>query len=154
MNRGIALGVAADQLVLAIDANVVLVTVVAFSALLGPTRVLVLLRVLGRLLLPYLGRFAPFDRLVLVIEITITTWRSASLKESYSGDLRALKAHVYAGSIAAGDVRLASKVSFRIPAISTLMIPLPAPSLPPPATTSGTNLNPLFARALPTSIVA
>jgi hypothetical protein len=71
VNRGIALGVAADQLVLAIDANVVLVTVVAFSALLGPTRVLVLLRVLGRLLLPYLGRFAPFDRLVLVTAVAL-----------------------------------------------------------------------------------
>ena len=71
MHRGVGLGVAADQLVLAVDADVVLVAVEALVVLLGPAGVLVLLRILGWLFLPALGRLAGLDRLVLLAAVVL-----------------------------------------------------------------------------------
>src|SRR5262245_23594090 len=58
VHRGVGPGPAADQLVLAVDADVVLVAVEALAVLLGPARILVLLCSPGRLFLPALGRLA------------------------------------------------------------------------------------------------
>src|SRR5262245_34308006 len=71
VHRGVGLGPAADQLVLAVDADVVLVAVVALVVLLGPARILVLLRSLGRLVLPALGRPAGLDRRVLLAAVVL-----------------------------------------------------------------------------------
>src|SRR5262245_23247149 len=71
MHRGIRLGVAADQLVLAVDADVVLVAVEALVVLLGPARVFVLLRILGSLFLPTLRRLTRLDRLVLFAGVVL-----------------------------------------------------------------------------------
>ena len=65
VDGGVGLGIAANDLVLAIDADVVLVAVEALVVLLGPACVLILLRVLGRIFFPPLRRLARFDRLVL-----------------------------------------------------------------------------------------
>src|SRR5262249_17010435 len=65
VNRGVRRGIAADQLVLAVDVNVVLVAVVALAVLLRPPGIPVLLRLFGWFVLPALGRLTRFDRLVL-----------------------------------------------------------------------------------------
>src|SRR5215475_330828 len=65
VDGGVGLGIAANDLVLAIDADVVLVAVEALVILLGPAGVLILLRILGRHFVPPLRRLAGFDRLVL-----------------------------------------------------------------------------------------
>src|SRR5215467_14727739 len=65
VDGGVGLRIAANDLVLAVDADVVLVAVEALVVLLGPTRVLILLGVLGRLFFPPLRRLARFDRVVL-----------------------------------------------------------------------------------------
>src|SRR5207237_7552749 len=61
----------ADQLVRLVHAEVVLVAVEALVVLLRPARVLVLLCILGRLLLPSLRRLAGPDRLVLLLAVTL-----------------------------------------------------------------------------------
>src|ERR1700682_4248545 len=61
----VRLRVPADELVHAVDANMVLVAVEAVVVLLGPARILVFLGILGRLLLPALRRLAGLDRLIL-----------------------------------------------------------------------------------------
>ena len=65
MDRSVGLGIAANDLVLAIDADVVLVAIEALVVLLGLAGVLILLRILRRLFVLPLRRLAGFDRLVL-----------------------------------------------------------------------------------------
>src|SRR5947207_15565865 len=67
VRRGVGGSPLADDLVRLVDADVVLVAVEALTVLLGPARILVLLRVLGGFLLPILRRFAGLDSLVLVL---------------------------------------------------------------------------------------
>src|ERR1035438_6720162 len=67
----IRLRVPADELVHAVDANVVLVAVEALVALLGPARILVFLGILGRLVLPALRRLAGLDRLILAPAVAL-----------------------------------------------------------------------------------
>ena len=65
VDGGVGLGIAANDLVLAIDADVVLVAIEALLILLGPAGVLILLRrILGRLFVPPL-RLASFSSRVL-----------------------------------------------------------------------------------------
>jgi hypothetical protein len=71
VHGGIRLGVAADQLVLAVDTNVVLVAVEVLLVLLGPAGVLVFLGILGWLLLPTIWRLARFDRLILFAGVAL-----------------------------------------------------------------------------------
>jgi hypothetical protein len=71
VDRGFCLGIAADELVLAVDADVVLVAVEAFLVLLGPACVFILLRLLRRFLLPPFRRLACFDRLVLFTGVVL-----------------------------------------------------------------------------------
>src|SRR5712672_1613792 len=61
----------ADQLVRLVHADMVLVAVEALVVLLRPARVRVLLRILGRLLLPSLRRLAGLDRLVLLLRVAL-----------------------------------------------------------------------------------
>src|SRR5215831_8399003 len=61
MNGRVGLGIAPNDLVLAVDADVVLVAVEAFLVLLRPASILALLRLLGWLLIPPLGRLARLD---------------------------------------------------------------------------------------------
>ena len=65
LDRGVGLRIAANDLVLAVDADVVLVAVEALVILLGPARVLILLGVLGRVFFSPLRHLTRFDRLVL-----------------------------------------------------------------------------------------
>src|SRR5262249_2803560 len=65
VDGGVGLRIAANDLVLAVDADVVLVAVEALVVLLGPAGVLIFLRILGRLFVPPLRRLARFDRLIL-----------------------------------------------------------------------------------------
>src|SRR5262249_27299904 len=58
VNGRVGLGIAPNDLVLAVDTDVVLVAVEAFLTLLRPASILVFLRILGWLLIPPLGRFA------------------------------------------------------------------------------------------------
>src|SRR5262245_41676161 len=67
--------VAPDQLVLGIRIHVVLVAVKALAVLLCPARILVLLSVLRRLLLPILSRLATLDRLVLLARVALSGHR-------------------------------------------------------------------------------
>src|ERR1700691_3770924 len=60
-----------DQLVLGIRIHVVLVAVEALAVLLGPARILVLLPVFRRVLLPSLRRLAGFHVLILVAAVTL-----------------------------------------------------------------------------------
>src|SRR5262245_13253758 len=71
VNGRVGLGISPNNLVLAVDADVVLVAVEAFLVLLRPACVLIFLRILGRLLIPTLGRLARFDRLVLVTGVVL-----------------------------------------------------------------------------------
>src|ERR1700688_2523272 len=71
VHAGIRLRVPADELVHAVDANVVLVAVEAVVVLLGPARILVFLGILGRLLLPAFRRLAGLDRLVLAPAVVL-----------------------------------------------------------------------------------
>src|SRR5436190_9507362 len=61
----------ADQLVRLVHADMVLVAVEALVVPLRPARVLVLLGILGRLLLPSLRRLAGLDRLVLLLRVAL-----------------------------------------------------------------------------------
>src|SRR5467141_3762978 len=61
----------ADQLVRLVHADMVLVAVEALVVLLRPARVRVLLRILGRLLLPSLRCLAGLDRLVLLLRVAL-----------------------------------------------------------------------------------
>src|SRR5215510_1732964 len=65
VDGGVGLGIAANDLVFAVDADVVLVAIEALVVLLGPARVLILLRILSRLFFPSLRRLARLDGLVL-----------------------------------------------------------------------------------------
>src|SRR5262249_25076364 len=71
VDRGIRLGIAADELVLAVNDDVVLVAVEAFLVLLAPARILILLRILGQMLLPPFRRLADFDRLILLTPVVL-----------------------------------------------------------------------------------
>src|SRR5438552_11661880 len=72
MDCRVAHVVAPDQLVLGIRIHVVLVAVKAFAVLLRPACILVFLPVLGRLLLPIVGRLAALDGLVLLARVTLS----------------------------------------------------------------------------------
>src|SRR5262249_879683 len=61
VDGSVGLGITANDLVVAVDADVVLVAIEALVVLLGPARVLILLRILGRLFSPPLRRLARFD---------------------------------------------------------------------------------------------
>ena len=67
--------VGADQLVPGIGVHVILVTEEAVPMLLRPTRILVLLAVLRRLLLPVLGRGAGLDLVILVTTVALPRHR-------------------------------------------------------------------------------
>ena len=71
VNGGVGLGITADELVLTVDADVVLVAVEGLLVLLGPTRVFIFLRILGRFFLPPFGRLARLDRLVLLAAVVL-----------------------------------------------------------------------------------
>src|SRR3974377_564966 len=71
VNRGVGLRVAPNDLVLAVDADMVLVAVEVFLVLLRPACVFIFLRILARLLIPTLGRLAGFDRLVLITGVVL-----------------------------------------------------------------------------------
>src|SRR5258705_4754456 len=67
----VRLRVPADELVRAVDANVVLVAVEALVVFFGPARILVFLGILGWLLMPALRRLAGLDRLVLAPAVVL-----------------------------------------------------------------------------------
>src|SRR6266852_4073808 len=71
VRRGVGGRPLADDLVRLVDADVVLVAEVALVVLLGPTRILVFLGVLGWLFLPILRRFASLDAIVLLAGVAL-----------------------------------------------------------------------------------
>src|SRR5213595_773794 len=75
MDCRVAHVVAPDQLVLGIRIHVVLVSKEALTVLLRPACILVFLPVLGRLLLPMVGRLAALDGLVLLVRVTLSGHR-------------------------------------------------------------------------------
>src|ERR1700674_4884098 len=71
VRRGVGGSPLADDLVQLVHADVVLVAVEALATLLGPARILVLLGVLGRFLLPLLRRLSGLDAIVLVLRVAL-----------------------------------------------------------------------------------
>src|SRR5215468_461714 len=71
VNGRIGLGIAPNDLVLAVDTDAVLVALEAFLILLRPASILVFLRILRWLLIPPLGRLARLDRLVLATGVVL-----------------------------------------------------------------------------------